>query len=161
MIQGMGVTQVTGLVPPSEVHLHGVTYKLKKDASDSSTTFAHHKVNWLNTGCEQLPEPRHNAYFCWIYGIIPPTVGSLEKPLNVMYLGFHTKKIQIMPNTITQADIDRMHIYVADSTAFAMEFAENFLGIKPSVVEERELISAWPNEVIEHGSTESGTPTSY
>ena len=159
MNPSIGVTQVTGLVPPSEINLHGVCYKLKKDAGDSATTFAHHKVNWLNTGCEQLPSPRNNAYFCWIYGIIPPTAGSLERPLNVMYLGFHSKRIQILPNTITQADIDRMHIYVADSASFAMEFAENFLGIKPTVVEERELISGWP-EGIEHDGTNT-TDTSY
>ena len=78
-------------------------------------------------------------------GVIAPTPGTIERPVNVMYIGFHPQKIIISPNSITQSDLDRMHVYVSDSAGFVSEFVGKFLGIESDQpATERERISPWP-----------------
>lgn len=70
---------------------------------------------------------------------------NIERPVNVMYVGFHQFKITIAPNSISQSDLDRMHVYVSDNSDFAGEFVSKFLGLEPAQpVESRESISPWP-----------------
>lgn len=139
---GMGVTQFNGMKPRSTINIGGVEWSLRRDATDSTTMFPHPKVSWLNAGCEPMGDGRF--HYCWILGVIPPTPGTIERPVNVMYVGFHNFKINVAPNSISQADLDRMHVYVSDTSHFAGEFVSKFLGTEPEPVETRENISPWP-----------------
>ncbi|AWY07194.1 hypothetical protein [Aeromonas phage SD04] len=140
---GMGVTQFNGMKPKNSINMGGVDWTLRRDATDSTTMFPHQKVSWLNAGCEPMGDGR--VHYCWIMGVIPPTPGTIERPVNVMYVGFHQFKITIAPNSISQSDLDRMHVYVSDGTDFAGDFINKFLGMQPEQpVEAREHISPWP-----------------
>lgn len=140
---GIGVTQFNGMRPRNMFTIGGVNWSLRRDATDSSTFFPHHKVNWLNAGCEPIGDG--SVHYCWIMGVIAPTPGTIERPVNVMYIGFHPQKIIISPNSITQSDLDRMHVYVSDSAGFVSEFVGKFLGIESDQpATERESISPWP-----------------
>ncbi|AVQ09775.1 hypothetical protein [Salmonella phage GSP032] len=140
---GIGVTQFNGMKPRHTISIGGVDWSLRRDATDSSMVFPHQKVNWLNAGCEPLDG---NIHYCWIMGVIAPTPGTIERPINVMYIGFHSQRILIAPHSVSQSDLDRMHVYVSDSSNFVGEFVGKFLGIEPEKpVAEREAISPWPN----------------
>lgn len=143
MTNGIGVTQFNGMRPRQAITIGGITWTLRRDATDSSTMFPHQKVSWINAGSEPLGDG--TVHYCWIMGVIAPTPGTLERPVNVMYVGFHPQRIMIAPNTVGQADLDRMHVYVSDSTNFAGEFVGQFLGMQPEKpVAEREAIMPWP-----------------
>lgn len=141
---GVGVTQFNGMRPKSNINIGGVSWNLRRDATDSSMVFPHQKVSWLNAGCEPLGDGK--IHYCWIMGVIAPTPGTLERPVNVMYIGFHQQRIMIAPHAVTAADLDRMHVYVSDGSNFVGEFVGKFLGIEPeNNVTERASISPWPN----------------
>jgi len=154
-----GVTQFSGMNPKALINIGGLDWKLRKDATDSSMSFPHNRVNWINAGCESLGE--NKAYFCWIMGIIPPNQGTLEKPISVMYVGFHPQRIAITPNMVTQIDLDRMHVYVSDASGFALNFANVFLGLDEVKPVTREAISPWPettnNRTIEDADSNTIT----
>lgn len=140
---GIGVTQFGGMKPRNVISIGGVNWSLRRDATDSSTAFPHQKVNWLNAGCEPLGDGQVN--YCWIMGVIAPTPGTIERPVNVMYIGFHPQRIMIAPNSVSVSDLDRMHVYISDSSNFVGEFVGQFLGIQPEKpATERESISPWP-----------------
>lgn len=140
---GIGVTQFNGMRPRNSITIGGVVWNLRRDATDSSMMFPHQKVSWLNAGCEPLGDGKVN--YCWIMGVIAPTPGTIERPVNVMYIGFHPQRIMIAPNSVSVADLDRMHVYVSDSTNFVGEFVGKFLGMEPEQpVSARESISPWP-----------------
>lgn len=151
---GVGVTQFNGMRPRHNIMIGGVNWSLRRDATDSSMMFPHNKVNWLNAGCEPLDG---NIHYCWIMGVIAPTHGTIERPVNVMYIGFHSQRILMSPNGVTQSDLDRMHVYVSDSSNFVGEFIGKFLGIEPEQpAVERESISPWPT-MPENKSTQNKT----
>lgn len=139
---GAGVTQMNNLKARQTITVGGVDWKLRRDATDPSTDFAHNKVNWLNTGCAPIMEGR--VHVCWIMGVIAPAPGSLQMPVSVMYLGFHQQQILMQPQALSQADLDRMHVYVSSPNDFVAEFTNKFLGKEPEAIGQREHISAWP-----------------
>lgn len=141
----IGVTQVNGLRPKEAIVMPGIEWRLRRDASDATTSFPHNRVVWINTGSDKLEGL--SAHYCWILGVIPPAQGTLERPVSVMYVGFHQAKLAINPNTINQADLDRMHVYTADGSAFAHEFVGAFLGAQQPATAGRETISPWPVEL--------------
>lgn len=137
-----GVTQFNGMTPKPLIQVGGLDWRLRRDATDSSTSFPHQRVSWVNAGCE--PFGQDGIHYCWIMGVIPPNPGTLEKPINVMYIGFHSQKIAVIPNMITQADLDRMHVYICDASPFALSFVNTFLGFEEVKPVSREAISPWP-----------------
>lgn len=140
---GMGVTQFNGMKPKQNINIGGVNWSLRRDATDSTAMFPHQKVSWLNAGCEPLGDGRF--HYCWIMGVIPPTPGTIERPVNVMYIGFHQQRIMIAPHSVSQSDLDRMHVYVSDSSNFVGDFVGHFLGLEPEQpATQRESISPWP-----------------
>lgn len=140
---GAGVTQFNGMRPRQNIEIGGVNWSLRRDATDSSMMFPHQKVNWLNAGCEPLGDGQ--IHYCWIMGVIAPNPGTIERPVNVMYIGFHPQRIMIAPNSVTVSDLDRMHVYVSDSSNFVGEFVGKFLGTEPEKpATARESISPWP-----------------
>lgn len=140
---GAGVTQFNGMRPRPNIEIGGVNWSLRRDATDSSMMFPHQKVNWLNAGCEPLGDGQ--IHYCWIMGVIAPNPGTLERPVNVMYIGFHQQRIMIAPNSVTSSDLDRMHVYISDSSNFVGEFVGKFLGMEPEKpATARESISPWP-----------------
>lgn len=142
-VNGIGVTQFNGMKPRQVISIGGVNWSLRRDATDSSMVFPHQKVNWLNAGCEPLGDGQ--IHYCWIMGVIAPTPGTLERPVNVMYIGFHSQRILIAPHSVNQADLDRMHVYISDSSNFVGDFVGKFLGIEPEQpIAERESIMPWP-----------------
>jgi hypothetical protein len=150
---GVGVTQFNGMRPKNSINIGGVTWSLRRDATDASMMFPHQKVNWLNAGCEPLGDGK--IHYCWIMGVIAPTPGTLERPVNVMYIGFHQQRIMIAPHAVTAADLDRMHVYVSDGSNFVSEFVGKFLGLEPErSVTERESISPWPNMAAQNQTPE-------
>ena len=151
---GVGVTQFNGMRPKNNITIGGVNWSLRRDATDSSMMFPHQKVSWLNAGCEPLGDGK--IHYCWIMGVIAPTPGTLERPVNVMYIGFHQQRIMIAPHAVTAADLDRMHVYVSDGSNFVGEFVGKFLGIEPeNHVTERASISPWPNMATQTSEPEA------
>lgn len=139
---GVGVTQVGNLKPKQSIVIGGVEWVLRRDATDASMEFPHTRVNWLNAGCE--PINNGQAYYCWIKGVILPSPGSVQNPIDVMYVGFHHQKIVMAPNSIAVADMDRMHVYVCNAIDFAGTFVNQFLGLGVETIAERETITPWP-----------------
>lgn len=142
----MAITQVTGLQPKKQISIEGITYELRKNATDPSATFNHQRVSWINTGCEPL-KSNPNIYFCWIMGVIPPNPGSLEKTTNVLYIGFHNQRISMTPTSLKHDDIERMHIYVSEYSDYIGKFVDKFLG-NDLEREDRETISPWPHAEV-------------
>lgn len=141
-LDGAGILNDTSNSPPQTIVMGGSVWKLRRDATDATAVFPHIRVGWLESGCEFIADD--HDYFVWIRGVIEPKEGSIEKPLNVMYVGFHPEKISVKPNTIYETDINRMHIYVNDASGFALEFCNNFLGTdKP---ETREGVKPYPSK---------------
>lgn len=113
----------------SSIRVKGVDWSLKKDATDPTTMFPYHKMQWLNAGCDCISQ---GQYCCWILGVIPPTPGTLEKTMSVFALGFNTMPVMMSPSTLNKLDMERMHYYVTDYGEFARNFVEEFMGITNS-----------------------------
>lgn len=141
------MTQVEGRKPKQLINIDGIDYRLRRDAADPTSAFDHNRVFWINAGCTPVAA---NVNFCWILGIVTPTPNSLETPVSVVYAGFHPNKITMNPQSLTQQDLDRMHVYVGDARDFANKFARNFLSMGEPAMDTREPISPYPsvNELV-------------
>lgn len=147
-VAGLGVTQINGAKIHQSISVAGVDWRLRKDATDASASpFPHDRVIWQSAGCERISD-QLPVFYCWIRGVIEPR-GALEKPVQVMYIGFHQNKITVLPNTIQQDDLDRMHVYIADDIGFAGAFVMKFLGQAEPPQQEREPISPMPPPMID------------
>lgn len=144
-----GVTQLEGRRARKAVTVGGVEYVLKKDATDAAAVFPYQRMAWINAGCDPLSGGR--AFCCWIHGIIPPTPGTLERPVSVFAIGFHAARIAMTPATLGEADLQRMHFYTSDGTAFAQEFVDKFLGSESPADSGRDAISPFPPEMHDEG----------
>lgn len=86
-------------------------------------------------------------YFCYIHGIIQPLPNSLEKPVDVYYVGFHKNYVDM--RFITPADVARMHVYKCDTIDWASNFAKHMLGVAADIEPERDPISPWLDELLQ------------
>ncbi len=139
------ITQVDGLRPKERIEVSGVTYRLRKDATDPTASFNHQRVIWLNTGCEMINQSP-SIHFCWIMGVVPPQPNTLEVPTSVLYCGFHKNKITMNPQSLTERDLECMHIYTCDARSFAFEFSQQFLSQGAVTPPQRESITPYPVE---------------
>lgn len=143
----MAVTQINGKHAKSVIRVMGIDWHLKKDATDPSTIFPFEKMIWMNAGCDQVRDS--NIYCCWIMGVIPPTPGSLERPVSVFTLGFNQCQIPMSPASLTKQDMQRMHYYTSDYGDFTKKFIDNFLDFTvPEEVANRPSMMAFPEEQI-------------
>lgn len=141
-----GVNQLLKHEVREKIIVEGATWSLKRNASDPSIEFAHGKVGWLRAGCD--PILGGQAWCCWIMGVIAPANGTIQLPVNVMYIGFHKQKINVSPDTLGPGDLDRMHLYTNSSWNFSDSFISQFLGAEqPTVPGAREPITAWPQGI--------------
>lgn len=137
------VTQIQGQRAKELITVNGIPYRLKKDATDPTGYFPYEKMNWINAGCDKIAE---NAYCCWIAGVVPPAMGSLEKPVSVFALGFNSCAVPMSPAMLSREDMERMHFYTADYSDTARSFVEQFLGMQSSSPKaNREVMSPFPN----------------
>lgn len=141
----LGVSQIREVETKQVIKIGNDEWRLKRDASDPSTTFAHDRVNWIEQGCDKVfNQP---FYACWIRGIILPSPGSLEKSQHVMYVGFHSNKIDMPPAYLTVNDLKCMHVYTKSEVNFPSLFINSFLGIEAVEDSTREPISAMPPKI--------------
>lgn len=108
------------------LNVHGRVFELRKDATDPSQSFPYQLVTPLNAGCTKIND---NSFCCWVRGIIMPRQGTIEKPMEVVGLGFSNVPIpdsQIMHISTVQS----MHFYVASDESFMQDFANAFLGVQ-------------------------------
>lgn len=141
-IPALGVSQIKEVDTKQVITIGNDEWRLKRDASDPSTNFAHERVNWVEQGCHKVfNQP---FYACWIKGVILPAPGSLEKSQYVMYVGFHSKQINMSPAFLTIDDLKCMHIYGRSEPGFAETFVNSFLGLEAVEDPKREPISAQP-----------------
>lgn len=145
-IVAAGISQPNGLSPKKVISIFGQDYVLCKDAADSTTAFPHQRVKIQNGDCIQIKDNNLDVYFCYIHGVIHPLPNSLEKPVDVYYVGFHKKYIDM--RFITPSDVARMHIYKAESSNWAGAFARSMLGLTPDNEEQRDPISPFPEELM-------------
>lgn len=144
-LPALGVSQIKEVDTKQVITIGGDEWRLKRDASDSSSNFAHERVNWIEQGCHGVfNQP---FYACWIKGVILPAPNSLEKSLYVMYVGFHSKQINMSPASLTVDDLKCMHIYGRSEPRFPEEFVNSFLGVEMIEEVKREPISAQPPKV--------------
>lgn len=133
--------------------VNGVEWHLKKDATDPSTVFPYQRMQWINAGCDKVT---NNVYCCWILGIIPPTMGTLEKPVSVFTLGFNSAFIPMSPQTIGQQDMMRMHYYTSEYGDFARQFVTKFLSAEQvKEITERPSMMPFPPPQIEEQKDET------
>lgn len=143
-VNGAGIRNDGDAPPAQYVTVGGSVWRLRCDATDASMDFPHNKVSWIDSGCEFIADD--HDYFVWIRGVIPAKEGTQQRPLTVMYIGFHPEKIAVLPDTIYVADIQRMHVYVNESAGFATEFCRQFLGGAESEV--REPVKPYPSKNV-------------
>ncbi len=119
-----------GMKIPPVVSVAGIDYNLYKSVSDSSIHFAYEKLAWMNTGCEQICD-QPSLYFCWIRGVISPAPNTLERPTDVMLVGFNGSHMNMSPQFMTMDHLKKMYIYKAETGVFAESFLTQFVGIPP------------------------------
>lgn len=142
-----GISQPPGMAPKKVISMFGQEYILCKDAADSTTAFPHNRVKIQNGDCVPIKEGNLQVYFCYIHGIIQPLPNSLEKPVDVYYVGFHKNYVDM--RFITPADVARMHVYKCDTIDWASNFAKHMLGVAADIEPERDPISPWPDELLQ------------
>lgn len=151
-IPALGVSQIREVETKPVIRIGGNEWKLKRDASDSTSLFPHERVNWIEAGCHKVfNQP---FYACWIRGVILPAPNSLEQSQYVMYVGFHSKQISMSPAHLTVDDLKCMHIYSRAEPHFSEEFVNSFLGIEAADDVERETISPQPPKSTKAKKTE-------
>lgn len=123
----LGIAQFKGQKPKQTINLGGVEWRLRRDAADPSSPFPHQLVNWINAGCDPIGDG--TIFACWIHGLVPPKQDTQERPVQVMYVGFHTRQVYVTPQMLTPADADSMHVYITDGGDFAKSFVGEFLGL--------------------------------
>lgn len=149
----MAVTQINGQKAKQTIMVNGVEWHLKKDATDPSTVFPYQRMQWINAGCDKVT---NNVYCCWVLGIIPPTMGTLEKPVSVFTLGFNSAFIPMSPQTIGQQDMMRMHYYTSEYGDFARQFVTKFLSAEQvKEITERPSMMPFPPPQIEEQKDET------
>lgn len=152
-----GISQPNGFTPKKEFTLFGTKYILCKDASDSTMSFPHNRVKIQSGECIKLPNI--DAYFCYMHGTIPPIPNTLEKNVDVYYVGFHKNFIDM--RYLTPTDIARMHIYKSDTTDWASAFASAVLNTNYESEQDmhREPISPWiPEQKHDQGGIQLPQP---
>lgn len=142
-----GISQPPGMTPKKVITMFGQEYILCKDAADSTISFPHNRVKIQNGDCVPIKEGNIQVYFCYIHGVIQPLPNSLEKPVDVYYVGFHKNYVDM--RFITPADVSRMHVYKCDSIDWASNFAKHILGVASDADSERDPISPWPDELLQ------------
>jgi hypothetical protein len=130
--QGLGITQFQGFQPKLELNVQGQVWRLRRDAADASTKFDFQGVLWQDAGNVPLND---KVQFIYLIGCIPPMPNSLERPSQVMAIGFlpGNHPVQVTPLTVSQADLSRCMVYTADSSMFAQTFAVSYLGLQNPV----------------------------
>lgn len=142
-----GISQPPGMTPKKVISMFGQEYILCKDAADSTVAFPHSRVKIQNGDCVPIKEGNLQVYFCYIHGVIQPLPNSLEKPVDVYYVGFHKNYVDM--RFITPADVARMHVYKCDTIDWASNFAKYMLGVATEAEPERDPISPWPDELLQ------------
>lgn len=138
----LGVSQIEQVTIKPIIRVGEQVWHLKRDAADATAAFPHEKVNWIEQGCHKVfGQP---FYACWIRGIVLGSPGTLEKSQDVMYIGFHSKEINMSPAYLTMDDLKRMHVYTHSNPTFHTEFVNCFLGIEIPEEGVREAISPNP-----------------
>lgn len=141
---GMGVTQLKRQ-PPQRFEVNGATYSLRKNAEDPSVLFQHERVIPMHKFKVQVQK---DVFAYGVLGILIPTPGTMEKPLDVVYIGFHNMDFD--PLALGPKDIHCMHIYGRDSGSLQEAFVSSFLNPdKPSAKEHAERPPVSPYIVSE------------
>lgn len=141
---GMGVTQLKRQ-PPQRFEVNGATYSLRKNAEDPSVLFQHERVIPMHKFKVQVQK---DVFAYGVLGILIPTPGTMEKPLDVVYIGFHNMDFD--PLALGPKDIHCMHIYGRDSGSLQEAFVSSFLNPdKPSAKEHVERPPVSPYIVSE------------
>lgn len=148
-----GISQPPKLAPKKVINLFGQEYILCKDATDSTTAFPHNRVKIQNGDCVPIKENNIDVFFCYIHGTIQPLPNSLEKPVEVYYVGFHKNFVDM--RFITPADVARMHVYKCDTVDWATNFARNILGVTQESEEQRDPISPFPEELLQQTTNDN------
>lgn len=145
MMHGMGVTQLKR-TPPERFVVNGVNYALRKNAEDGSVVFDHPRV---------VPSVRSKVQVSkdlWAYyvtGTLAPHPGTLEKPMDVVYIGFHS--LDFDPMMLGPQDVMNMHVYVREGGHFGEAFVQGYLGIGQApagqgATHQREPVRPYPVE---------------
>jgi len=121
LMTGMGVTQLKRQ-PPQRFEVNGAQYSIRKNAEDPSVLFQHERVIPMHRFKVQVQK---DVFAYGVLGILAPTPGTMEKPLDVVYIGFHNMDFD--PMALGPKDIHCMHIYGRDSGSFQEEFVSSFL----------------------------------
>lgn len=142
MMHGMGVTQLKRS-PPERFVVNGVTYALRKNAEDGSVVFDHPRVMPATRSKVQVSK---DLWAYYVTGTLAPHPGTLEKPMDVVYIGFHN--LDFDPMMLGPRDVMNMHVYVRDGGNFGEAFVQGYLGIGPETsqggAQHREPVRPYP-----------------
>lgn len=130
LMTGMGVTQLKRQ-PPQHFEVNGAQYSIRKNAEDPSVLFQHERVIPMHRFKVQVQK---DVFAYGVMGILAPTPGTMEKPLDVVYIGFHNMDFD--PMALGPKDIHCMHIYGRDSGSFQDAFVSAFLNPTKMVSQE-------------------------
>ncbi|QGH71285.1 hypothetical protein vBYenM636_32 [Yersinia phage vB_YenM_636] len=126
------------------IKVAGREWRLRRDAFDPTTSFPHERVtHFLDVGCSEVGA---GIYSVWVVGLITPTQGTLERPVQVMYLGFANRVM-----APSREDLGKMHVYTCDSSTFAADFVSEFLSDGDDAVTEKPVIMPYPENAAQNG----------
>lgn len=144
LMHGMGVTQLKR-TPPDRFMVNGVTYALRKNAEDGSVVFDHPRVMPAMRSKVQVSK---DLWAYYVTGTLAPHPGTLEKPMDVVYIGFHN--LDFDPMLLGPKDVMNMHVYVREGGHFGEAFVQGYLGIGQQGVAadngQREPVRPYPVE---------------
>ncbi len=146
LMQGMGVTQLKRS-PPDRFTVNGAIYALRKNAEDGSVVFDHGRVAPSVRSKVQVSK---DLWAYYVAGTMMPHPGTLEKPMDIVYIGFHNMDFD--PMLMGPRDVMNMHVYVREGGNFGEAFVQGYLGIgqapagQPGASVEREPVRPYPVE---------------
>lgn len=122
------------MAPKKEVVFLSQKWALHKAADDATIAFPYERIKVENYICEQIDA---NVFVLLVFGVIPPTPGTLEKPTAILCAGFSQRFIPAA--MVGLNDIRRMHVYKCDMMGTAQEFARAFFDNSENSTEEAEI----------------------
>lgn len=146
LMQGMGVTQLKRS-PPDRFMVNGAIYALRKNAEDGSVVFDHARVAPSVRSKVQVSK---DLWAYYVAGTMMPHPGTLEKPMDIVYIGFHNMDFD--PMLMGPRDVMNMHVYVREGGNFGEAFVQGYLGIgqapagQAGASVEREPVRPYPVE---------------
>lgn len=143
-LQKLGLRQVDGFIPPSEISVHGQKWALIRD-SKSPLPFVPNlsSMDWHFGDNMELNffEP-HVFWYC-LHGTKKTQNG--EKPVRLLFQWFHTHRLPLIPSQISEQDWQQANVYSCDAGQFESDFCSAMFGAYTQM--QQQTVPDWPDVI--------------